>query len=583
MGRLLTAKTVLIVILLLAAFMRIWDIDKVPVSLMADELDLGYQAYSFLKTGKDYFGNPFPIHFQSFPEWKTPLYIYSSVPTVAMFGISPLGVRLPSVVFGIVSVWFFYLLIKLMTNNWKIASLGALLLTVSPWHLQYSRAAFEVMEMFMLYLGGLYFFLRGLKNSKWLVLSAIFLALTPWAYSTAKLFLPLTILALIIIWKKQLLALPRKHLVFAFIAFLVVVLPITWSTVFGGGTTRFSYISIFTDPTIAPEIDFARFMDARVRSGGEAVVGTRVTFEDKLFHNKVLMWGEELTSNYLKSFSTEFLFIKGDTNLRHSPEEIGQFYRFEVIFVLLGIFFFVKTVDEKIKIFVLFWTIFAPLSSILTRDGGAHATRLLLLLPPLLIFITFGVYYTWEKLKAGWPRALFVLVYFSVLIASVLSYQHIYWVHYPWDSERWWHAGWEEAIKTAVAEGNNYDKVVMSTKADPPLIFFLAWSEYDPAVFQKSYPLKEVDLDGFKKVTRLGKYYFGETDGSLSSDGIISVEDIGQLLDENTLYVASEREVEVDLIHNPDKKPKDLVILKSIAYPSGKPAFYLFTARSNIE
>lgn len=578
MRRLLTAKAVLVVVLLLAAFMRLWSIDKVPVSLMADELDLGYQAYSFLKTGKDYLGNSYPIHFQSFPEWKTPLYIYSSVPTVALFGISPLGVRLPAVVFGIVSVWFFYLLIKVITGNWKIASLGALLLTVSPWHLQYSRAAFEAMEMFMLYLGGLYFFLRGLKNSKWLVLSAVFLALTPWAYSTAKLFLPLTLLAIIIIWRRELLRLPRKNLLFAAFVFLVVVAPITWSTVFGGGATRFNYISIFTDPTISPEVDFSRFMDARVRSGGKAVVGTQVTFEDKFFHNKVVMWGDELTSNYLKSFSTEFLFIKGDANLRHSPEGVGQFYRFEAIFMLLGIFFFffLKTVDKKIKIFILFWTIFTPLSSILTRDGGTHATRLLLLLPPLLIFITFGVYCTWEKLKARWPRTLFIIAYLGALVASILFYQHVYWVHNPWDSERWWHAGWEETIKTAVAEGNNYDKVVMSTKADPPLIFFLAWSEYDPAVFQKSYPLEEVDLDGFKKVTRLGKYYFAETDGNLSSDGIISIEEIGQLLDENTLYVASEREVEVDLIHNPDKIPHGLVILKSIAYPSGKPAFYLF-------
>src|SRR3989344_1271339 len=94
-------KKILIVILLFAAFLRFWKINEVPVSLFGDELDVGYQAYSILKTGKDYSGNFWPLHFHSLAEWRTPLYLYSSVPTVALFGISPLGVRLPAALFGV--------------------------------------------------------------------------------------------------------------------------------------------------------------------------------------------------------------------------------------------------------------------------------------------------------------------------------------------------------------------------------------------------------------------------------------------------------------------------------------------------
>lgn len=577
MRRLFNNRSVLVAILVIAAFLRLWHIDQVPVSLMADELDLGYQTYSFLKTGKDYFGNPYPIHFQSFPEWKSPLYIYSSIPTVALFGISPLGVRLPAAIFGILSVLFFYLLILSITNKWKLAALGALLLAVSPWHIQYSRSGFEVMEMFVLYLGGLYFFLRSLKDGKWLILSSVLLAFTPWAYSTAKLFLPITVLLLVFIWRKQLLRLPRSQLIRSAVAFFIVITPITFSTIFGGGDVRFNYISVFKDPTVAAQVDFLRLEDSRMRSDGQTNIGVQTSLADKLFHNKVAYTGGVIIDNYLQAFSTNFLFVEGDANLRHSPKGIGQFYKFDIIFVFVGLaFFFQKNIDKKIKIFIILWIVLSPIPAALTRDGGAHATRSIFLLPPLLFFISLGVYYSWEYFKRGWARALFVVVYFGVLLTSVIFYQHTYWVHYPWDSERWWHAGWEEAIKTAVAEGKNYDKVVVSQKADPPLIFFLAWSKYDPALLQKSYPLEEVKLKGFNKVTRLGKYYFGETDGSLSPDGIIDVDEIGQLLDKDTLYVASEREVKVDLIHNPDRKPKDLVILKSVAYPSGDPAFYLF-------
>ena len=81
-------KILLITVLIITAFLRLWKISEVPVSLFGDELDVGYHAYSILKTGRDYSGNFMPIHFKSLAEWRTPLYLYSAVPTVALFGIS---------------------------------------------------------------------------------------------------------------------------------------------------------------------------------------------------------------------------------------------------------------------------------------------------------------------------------------------------------------------------------------------------------------------------------------------------------------------------------------------------------------
>ena len=146
----------LIAIILIALFLRFWKIDKVPVSLFGDELDVGYQAYSILKTGRDYNGNFMPLHFHSLAEWRTPLYLYSAVPTVAVFGISPLGVRLPAMIFGVLGIYVFYLLVReiLVFKSGldpslaeKIALVAAFLLTVSPWHIQYSRAGFEVTQL----------------------------------------------------------------------------------------------------------------------------------------------------------------------------------------------------------------------------------------------------------------------------------------------------------------------------------------------------------------------------------------------------------------------------------------------------
>src|SRR3989304_1104095 len=121
MKKAFTSKKILVAILALALFLRLWKIDTVPVSLVGDELDVGYQAYSILKTGKDYSGNSWPIHFQSLAEWRTPLYLYSSVPTVALFGITPLGVRLPALIFGVLGVMLLYLLVKEIFKEEKVA------------------------------------------------------------------------------------------------------------------------------------------------------------------------------------------------------------------------------------------------------------------------------------------------------------------------------------------------------------------------------------------------------------------------------------------------------------------------------
>ena len=47
------SKTLLVVIILLASFLRLYNLANVPPHLTPDEASLGYNAYSILKTGKD--------------------------------------------------------------------------------------------------------------------------------------------------------------------------------------------------------------------------------------------------------------------------------------------------------------------------------------------------------------------------------------------------------------------------------------------------------------------------------------------------------------------------------------------------
>jgi len=60
------SKTLLVVIILLASFLRLYNLANVPPHLTPDEASLGYNAYSILKTGKDEYGKFMPIIFKSF-------------------------------------------------------------------------------------------------------------------------------------------------------------------------------------------------------------------------------------------------------------------------------------------------------------------------------------------------------------------------------------------------------------------------------------------------------------------------------------------------------------------------------------
>ncbi|EKD95597.1 MAG: hypothetical protein ACD_24C00433G0001, partial [uncultured bacterium] len=55
--------TILLLIVLLGGALRFYQLASVPPSLARDEVSVGYNAYSILKTGKDEYGRIFPLSF----------------------------------------------------------------------------------------------------------------------------------------------------------------------------------------------------------------------------------------------------------------------------------------------------------------------------------------------------------------------------------------------------------------------------------------------------------------------------------------------------------------------------------------
>src|SRR3989344_5096340 len=185
----------LIAIIFLAAVLNLFWLNRVPPGLNWDEAAIGWNAKTIWHMRLDEFGTRLPVSFRSFGDYKAPLYIYLTAPVVGLFGSSEISVRLVSAAAGIVSVALMYGLGGLT---------AALLLAISPWHILLSRPALEANLALMWILGGVWLFLKAVKKPIWLVPTAISFILSLYSYQSPKIFVPIFVLGLLLIYRSKL-------------------------------------------------------------------------------------------------------------------------------------------------------------------------------------------------------------------------------------------------------------------------------------------------------------------------------------------------------------------------------------------
>jgi len=545
----------ILLILVVAAILRIWGLDKVPPELFGDELDVGYHAYSLLKTGKDYSGQLLPTYIHTLSEWRTPLLAYIAVPFTWLFGLNEWGVRFAPAFFGVVDIVLFYILLKINFSK-RIALLGSAVLTIVPWHLHYSRIGFEATILLALIFGGTIAFNKGLGKPLWLYVSSILFALTFYTYNTANIFVPLLIICLVALNYRVIKSTPIIHRVLSVVLFMTVSLPIGYHIIFGAAAERYAEFSLFNDEKVISTIN-------ERRSISDDTV-------EIVFHNKPIYWLRNALGNYATSISPQFLFIDGDVTFRHSIHEIGPLYWIMSPLILYGLYRLVVS-KNKAGLFWIVWGLIAPIPAALTRDGQIHATRLFLLLPALVVFCAVGL----DALLSVKSRIKYVA---AVLIAVIffgefVLYQHRYWVHYPYESWNWWHYGYKEAISYMHENEENYDLIIMNDSYEPVLTRFLFWWAYPPEKFIpefKNMTRSENILPNFDGFTLDNRYYFGILD-----------EDVGvqDFVKPNMLYLVSQRdEVAGDWDWEIDP-PSEIRVLKTIRSPNGQPIFYVVTGQ----
>ena len=209
-NRFLNKKLILLFfIILLAAFLRFYQLGSNPPSLNWDEAAWGYNAYSIGVDGKDEFGKFLPYtYLESFGDYKPPLYAYFDVIPVKILGLNEFATRFPSALFGTLAVLFTFFLVRRIfkssekKENYALAA--SFFLAISPWHILLSRAAFEANVASFFIIFAVWAFLTAVQDKKWyLILSAITFALSFYIFNTARVVSPiLVILLAVTFWKR---------------------------------------------------------------------------------------------------------------------------------------------------------------------------------------------------------------------------------------------------------------------------------------------------------------------------------------------------------------------------------------------
>jgi 4-amino-4-deoxy-L-arabinose transferase-like glycosyltransferase len=474
-------------IFLLATFFRFYLFPIHPSGLYWDEYDTGYQAYSLLQTGRDYFGNLMPAHLQAFADYRSGLYMYLTVPFIKIFGLTPAAIRLTSAIFSLISLFFIYYLARKHLGFGRLAWLPVMVAAFAPWLMVQGRIAAESTLIVPFLLLGLI----GFFELNWL--AALGFGLTLWSYGTAKLFLPLFLISLLIIYRKSI-----ANLALPLLLFLLICAPVVVETFQKPIAKRMSELSVFTDPTTASDIDYRR-LQAALGAGVPRQVGMSPSLVEKAVYNKVSLWGSKILANYAASLSTDFLFLKGDPELRHNLNAVntGQFYLIEIVPFLLGLFFLYSQLITPNSKLLLLWLLIAPLASVITRDGGNHAPRLIFLFPVIVFIIAFGLKSLFRNRKLF---SLYILLY----ILSVSFAGYYFFSTYRTLSAPHFNSGFAEAVSQALAVQKSYDQVIIDTHNENILMAYLFVSGFSPKLLQHSFPLPSIDI-----TTGVSGYSFG--------------------------------------------------------------------------
>jgi 4-amino-4-deoxy-L-arabinose transferase-like glycosyltransferase len=539
----------LIIILAISFFLRIFLLGDVPAGVMADEANIAYDAYLLTEAGRDQWGKNWPLLFKGFGDYRLPIYQYILFPLIKIFGMNAFIIRLPSALFGVASVGLVYFFIKILFKDFKnkinLALVSAFILAINPWHFGMSRWIMEANVGLFFCLLALFFLLRDRGNDCLFAVLSIMISL--YTYYGFQVFLPLFLIYVLIFYKKWP---PRKVFIFSSVIIFLLI-PLIFNTLkTGGGLVRAKQINLTNDIALIYQIGQYRSTCLSMAHAQNNLFFKTIC---PIFFNKPVFWLRQYLLNYFNHFSLSFLFFEQFEKYWQFLPPSSFFYFFDLPFFVMGFLNLFKF-SRRQWLFLFIWLLVTPLAD--SISGGGHYARSFMFVIPIIIFIGWGylafIYWTQSAVKKFHIPILTILFIFNLFFISLFFIQ--YFTFLPERQSKYSHYEYKPLFESLKKIEDQYDNIYVSNKVrdSRQYIFYLYYNKISATDFFKSTIIKEEEPNGWVAVKQINKYHF-----------ISEINQITKYPDKSLLVVAPQ---ELDRSGN----------LDTIAFLDGEEAFRIF-------
>lgn len=424
-------KNKIIIVIIVGCILRLAFVGRIPANnnYFRDEAFSAYEAYSMLNYGMDSHGYHNPVYLETWGSGMSAVQCYFQMIFIKILGFNSVTVRLPQAILGCVTLLFFYLLLKELSNE-QVAFWSTLVLAVSPWHINMSRWGLDCNYYVGFVTIALYLIITS-RNVWWkTIIAAVITAIAIYSYASPWVIMPVLVYGTIIyLFVKKEISL--KSIILFTIVLGVLVSPLLLFVLVNLdilGEIKTEFISI-------PRLSYFRSGDVKPSFKN---LGTLITY-----------------------FWTQYDFVSFD-----ATRIFGTYYIFSNLFLVIGII--VSVIKRNSKTIVM-WIWFAC-GLFMGLSIETNFQRLNILFLPLIFFIGTGIVFVIDWVKKYKKATVGVIT--ALYGISAILFAGYYFTDYNEMMDRVWPAGAEAAIQFAM----QYDGTIHVSGMRHPIV--LCYSKY---------------------------------------------------------------------------------------------------------
>jgi hypothetical protein len=416
------------------------------------------EAFNLVHYGVDRHGVSYPVHFISWGGGQNALYAYLMIPFIVLKGLTPITVRFPMLVSGILTPPLVYFVAR-RTMGEKYALLSMFFLAICPWHIVLSCWGLESNFMPFVFLLGYTCLLMSEAYNNWFVSATVFLACA---------------IPILVRWKKV----SARNLIVGRVVFVVLSLPIGIFIFVNTLELRGIQLGIFTIPLLPSDPRY--ITESNVLSAGLFLAMAR--------NLKTLFY---------------LLGIQTDVFDWNSVDPYGYFYTFTFPLAIIGVVQLIwprRPSNLPERLLLLSWLAASMTIGLLQP---VNINRINLIFIPLILCMAIPLIWLGERQKV-----VLVFAICALLVGFAAFTRDYHGKDYRQEAGKVFFYDLLPALDFARQTGDPNSPICVTDTVNMPYIFALFSEQMNPADYLKDVIYNNPEGKDLQ-VQSFGRYTFG--------------------------------------------------------------------------